>query len=332
VACARCPDAVTEILPGLVDPFTGPWRHPGTWCRDSAEVSRHAAAVRALAAGPIPDPPAMAGAGVIACGGGRYWPGILVLVRMLRETGCTLPVQVWYRGSCEAVNPGDVDGLGVELVDADARAAARGDNRVPRGRAAIGGWTAKLYALAHTDLAEVIFLDADAYPVIDPSPLLELARLHGFSAWDEPKTDNIRWPLVGYTQRPGDPPPSIQGGQFAIDRRACWHELVVALWVCLHADYYWPEGRGAEWPLFGDQDAWRLAFALTGFRPHILGPSELVRGWGYLCRVAGRVAIEHRCFAKLTPSGTPGEARSLAHYAAYLGTDRNRASHRGSTR
>lgn len=321
-ACARCGDCVTVVVPGLLDPLPGPWRTPGRWCNDPAEVDRHAAAARAIAAGPVADPPDMDdGAAVVTCGGGKYWPGVVVMVRMLREAGCALPVEVWYRGSCEEVKPADVQGMGVELIDADELAAARGDNRVPRGRPTLGGWEAKLYALAHTRRRYVAFIDADAYFVSDPGRLLDLARVHGFAAWQE--GENVRWPRCGF---PGGKPPGapvgIQGGQFAVDRRAAWRELVLAHWVCQHSDYYWPNGRpAATWPLFGDQDAWRLAFTLTGFRPHVIGPSEYRAGWGYVCWLDGVVAVEHRCFSKLTPAGTAGEARALAHYARVLGAD-----------
>ncbi|HYH68594.1 MAG TPA: class I SAM-dependent methyltransferase [Urbifossiella sp.] len=318
-SCDRCPDRTTAIIPGMLDPLVGGWRPPGQWCDDPAEVERHAAAARRLATGAVPDPPPADGTAVVTCGGGKYWPGIVVMVRMLREAGCTLPVEVWYRGSCETVNPTDVMGLGVELIDADELAAARGDNRVPRGRSSVGGWEAKLYALTHTRRRHVAFIDADAYFLTDPGRLLDLGREHGFAAWQE--GDNVKWPRCGFPEgKPAAAPDGIQGGQFALDRVRVWKELLLAHWICQHSDYYWPNGRPAGgWPLFGDQDAWRLAFQLTGFRPHIIGRSEYRAGFGYVCWLDGVVAVEHRCFSKLIPAATVGEARALRHFAEFLG-------------
>lgn len=321
--CQECPDQAAELVPGLVDPLPSRWRQPGDWCDDPAEVARHAAAARHLATAATPDPPAMDGAGIITAGGGRYWPGIVVMVRMLRECGSTLPVQVWYRGRTEKVNPADVAGLGVTLIDADQVAAQLGGTRVPRGRANVGGWESKLDALMFRPppgvpmFREAIFLDADAYPVSDPARLLPRVRDHGFAYWSEPTTDNVRWPKVGFPARPADAPPSVQGGQFGLDRRRMWQEIVLARWVCQHSDYYWPAGRPHA--LFGDQDAWRLAFQLTGFRGHVIGASEFKAGWGYVCWLDGVTCVEHPCFKKLVPANTAGEARAFRHYAAHLG-------------
>jgi hypothetical protein len=44
---------------------------------------------------------AYTGRGIVIVGGGKYWPSVYVTVRMLRHTGCTLPVQVWYLGEAE---------------------------------------------------------------------------------------------------------------------------------------------------------------------------------------------------------------------------------------
>src|ERR1044072_5549483 len=57
------------------------------------------------------------GRGIVLCGGGDvYFPCIWVCIRMLRNFGCTLAIEVWYRGSREMteemqalLEPYDVD-------------------------------------------------------------------------------------------------------------------------------------------------------------------------------------------------------------------------------
>jgi hypothetical protein len=122
------------------------------------------------------------GDGIIYVGGGKYWPGIVAGIRLLRtELKCTLPVEVWYRGDCEEVNPADVYAFpNVTFHDVDELGRQNGDNRVPTGKVASGGWEAKLYAIYHTSLDRVLFLDADAYCVNNPVPLFQLLDNYSF--------------------------------------------------------------------------------------------------------------------------------------------------------
>jgi hypothetical protein len=317
VANVLAPPGPVWLLPGLRDPLPA-----GSQCD---RLHREALARVADEAPPEPFTGGR-GRGVLTVGGGKFWPGIVVMARMLRDTGSTLPVEVWHRGSCEPVDPADVEGMGVTFVDAEKVAAERGDARM------LTGWGQKLYALTHTRLDTVLFLDADAYPVADPSPLLDLAERNGFVCWnDMPDQDAFpKWNAV----LPGGDRfglPSIQGGQLAVRRDAVWPQLCAAHWVCQHADHYWPADRPrAEWLLYGDQDAWRAAFAATGFRPHSLGRAR----WdsvAFVCETGGVPYVVHRCQGKmLRPRDLtgdrenkphwhlPGEARAFEHLAHAL--------------
>lgn len=289
------------------DPIPGPAVWPPTveYRRSPESTARHLAALRAvIAADPRPEP---AGDGIIWVGGGKYWPGIVVGVRLLREMGCSLPVEVWYRGECEWVRPEDVTGLGVELIDADAMSAARGDSRIPRGDQWAGGWECKLYALTHTRFDRVLFLDADAYAVSDPRPLFDLLTWgRPFVFWEDlPRmVDSINWPRV---LPEGDrATPTVQGGQFLIDRRHTARLLNVAHWLCQHSDYYFC------W-LYGDQDCWRVALAAGACAYRSLGPAEW-RDVAFVCGYGGREFIVHRCQGKLF---NPGEGKPRDGEASY---------------
>jgi hypothetical protein len=256
----------------------------------------------------------MGGAAVLYCGEATYWTMLAASVRVLRDVGCTLPVEVWWRSSAGSIRPEDVEGLNVRLVDADAIARDHQDNRVPPRD---GGWPAKLYALTHTSYRHMLFLDADAYVAADPSVLLGTGP---FAAWEK-GLDSTRWDRLGFAARPPKAPRGFQGGQFAVDRLLCWTELVVAHWLCQHRDYYFPAGKSpTEWAIYGDEDALQVSFALSAkpTRVNILGSVEYLNGWGSLCRHEGRVLVEHPFHKKQVPQGTPGEARFFRHYAAVL--------------
>jgi hypothetical protein len=227
--------------------------------------------------------------GVLYVGGGRYWPGIVVGCRLLRRLGYAGPIQVWHghRADPEPVHPEDVAGLDVEIVGALA-VAERTRPRILRG------WEAKLHAIRHCDMRRVLYLDADAYCVADPTAHLEaLTASHPFAFWRDLSSAerNVRWPMVWPAGAGGVP--QIQGGQLWLDRERAWPLILTADWMCQHSDYYYRHG-------FGDQDCWRIALAAGGWRWmwHDLGAAEW-RHPAFVCRLNDNPVVVHRCRGKL---------------------------------
>jgi SAM-dependent methyltransferase len=286
------------------DPRTKWLTCPTTW-------ARHLHGLRAVLAAPAPTPPTD-GDGVVYVGGGKFWPGIVVGCKLLREVGCTLPIQVWYRGTCEPVDPAAVEGLGVELVDADAMSERLDDNRVPVGAATTGGWEAKTYALTHCPFRRVLFLDADAYCVADPKPLFD--QLDGTVAvvfWRDLHCceGNVKWLSIWPDGASGVP--AFQGGQFVLDRGAGGRLLTAAHWINQHSDFYYKH-------MFGDQDAWRVALAATGSPHRCLGAAEWP-GTAFVCKVGGQPLVVHRCQGKLfRPTEVPVGKSNYSNMQGHL--------------
>lgn len=279
------------------------WLHCPT---TQAAFRRRLAAVLAAPAPLAPE----GGDGILYVGGGKFWPGIVVGVRLLRELGCTLPVQVWHRGTCEPVNPADVAGLGVEIIDADALSERLDDNRVPRGDVATGGWEAKTYALTHCPFRRALYLDADAYCVADPAPLFAACAGVGFAFWsDLPHCEhNVRWPAVWPDGAAGVP--TFQGGQYVLDRAVGGRALAAAHFMNQHSDFYFKH-------LFGDQDCFRVALAATGVPYRCLGPADWP-GTAFVCRVDASPVVVHRCQGKLfrpheIPAGASHHSNPQGH-------------------
>jgi hypothetical protein len=278
-------------------------------------MRRHGDALACLARARMPLPGPRSGAGVLLVGGGKFWPGIVVAVKMLRETGSRLPVQIWHRGSAEPVRLQDLDGLDDVAVH-DLTAVAP----VPR---ILGGWEAKTVALLACGWERIFYHDADAYCVADPADLLEqLSAAQPFCCWtDLPGTEwAVNWAAWGL---PGSAVPPVQGGQFAIHVCHFWHELVLAHWINQHSDYSYAHQ-------YGDQDSWRVALTVTGGGFRQLGPAR----WddiAFICAWNSRPLVVHRCQAKMLfpedvrpddPQSNrrlnrlPGEARAWAHWEA----------------
>jgi hypothetical protein len=196
-----------------------------------------------------------AGRGVILCGGGlRYFPSVWVCVQMLRRFGCSLPVQLWHLGTrevdqpmCELLRP-----LGVECVDA-LPIRDRYPARI------LNGWELKPFAILHCPFKEVLLLDADNVPVVNPEYLFETPNFR--------ETGGIFWPDFGRLEpeRPiwsicGIPyrdEPEFESGQIVIDKERCWKALQLCMWYNEHSDFYYQY-------VHGDKETFHLAFRKLG--------------------------------------------------------------------
>ncbi len=279
---------------------------PKDWAHRDEVRAAHISALDELARGTMPRLEGH-GSGVVLVGGGRYWPGCVVAVKMLREFS-DLPVQIWHRGSAEPVKVSDLDGItGVEVKDS---------TKVPYR--ILGGWEAKTLAILHCGWEKVLYLDADAYNVADPAPLFDLvSETNPFVYWqDLPHTEgDVKWPSMGLT---GDgKPPQVQGGQLVIHRPGFSRELLLAHWMNQHSDYFYSHQ-------YGDQDAYRVALVLTCGPYQCLGPASW-RSKAFVCSHDDVPYIVHRCKAKffldkevVALPQLPGEDRALAHFARLM--------------
>jgi hypothetical protein len=196
------------------------------------------------------------GKGIVLAGGGSaYFPSLYVTARAIRHVGWTLPIQVWYLGRDKEMpsrHQAILEALGVECVDADS-VRARHPCRI------LNGWELKAFAVLHSPFEEVLFLDADCYPVRDPAPLWEDDdyRQTGAAFWpDLANSQPLDWRPFGV-----DPPGrrSIESGQFLINKRLCWQPLQLAWWYNDHSDWSYLHG-------FGDKHTFEVAWTKCGRR------------------------------------------------------------------
>ncbi len=235
----------------------------------------------------IPEyPGGHSGRGIIICGGGeRYFGCAWVCINMLREHGCQLPIQLWHLGK-EEVDEGMAEflkPLGVECVDALER---RQQHPVRR----LGGWELKPYALLHSPFEEVMLLDADNVPLVNPEFLFDTPefRKTGAIFWPDYgrlSPDRPIWEICGVKYRDE---PEFESGQIVVDKRRNWKALTLAMWYNEHSDFFYRY-------IHGDKDTFHMAWRKLR-RPYAMPTKGIHALPGTMCQhdFTGRRIFQHR--------------------------------------
>src|SRR5215470_6279820 len=173
------------------------------------------------------------GRGIVICAGGpRYFTCAWVLISVLRHVHrVALPIQVWHLGRSEMSDEMRLllEEMDVEVVDAES-VIARHPARVA------GGWPLKPYAIAHSRFREVLYLDADTVPLVNPLQAFDWAgyREGGLLLWPdiiELKASNPIWHKLGLEGRARI---SIDASVLAVDKERAWDIVKFAVLLNEH--------------------------------------------------------------------------------------------------
>ncbi len=254
---------------------------------------------RFLAAMPAYPDGRFRGRGAVVCGGGRYEASAYVCCKMLRHVGWEHPIQVWHRGAEEPVSERVRRLPGVEVVDTEAH-PARAARRV------MGGWESKSLAVLNSPFEEVLFLDADCYPLYNPDECFEPANNpHGIVIWPDIglESDNIHWPTYGL---PSSSAPALNGGHYAFSKRKAWPILQLAAHYDNHSDYYyWRSVVDVAVGGYGDQEQVIVALRKLAapWARYAERPLACENGFYLQAGPGGRPLFVHRCFNKFAAPG-----------------------------
>jgi hypothetical protein len=241
---------------------------------------------------PVPYPSdRFEGRGIVICAGGtRYFTCAWVLIFILRRVHRVgLPIQVWHLGRREMSD--EMLSLlveeGVEVVDAETVAA-----RYPARLA--GGWPLKPYAIVHSRFREVLYLDADTVPFVDPQVAFEWNEYRDEGLLFCPDAVNLRatnpiWKRLHLN--PGEMG-SIDSCMLLADKARAWDilELAVVMNEQFHELYD---------VIYGDKDTFLLSAQLLN-RTFGLVPHRPFRfEWDLVQRdPAGEPFLHHRTSSK----------------------------------
>ena len=275
--CRACPDYLFPVLSPRT-PVEEVRRHlalpprpqpDGWWDWPNVQEAQRCDASACIAARPPPMRRSR-GRGIVLAGGGPYLPSAYVSVRVLRHVGCTLPIELWHlAGEIDAPMRRLLRPLGVRCVNADVIARRR-PFRFLEGHW-WKGWQLKPYAIAHSSFREVLFLDADCYPVRDPSFLFDWPGYRACGAVFWPDIESSRgmftprlWALFGIPPEERMP---LESGQLLIDKVRCRRELHLTLHYNARADYIYRL-------LWGDKDTFLMAWRRLGRDYGMMWPSS----------------------------------------------------------
>ena len=198
------------------------------------------------------------GRGIVVTGGGKYFVSAYITIRVIRHVGCKLPIELWYLD-------GEMDDEMVDMV-AEHGVTCHNASELARGTGYFlehwwKGWQLKAFALLHSSFREVLMLDADSYPVRDPSFVFD---------WPEYiNTGAIIWPDIGSSARlfpplaarvlgvPQFTEAAAESGQLVFNKEQTWQALCLA--KHLNADAIFTYHI-----VYGDKDTFPVAMHRLG--------------------------------------------------------------------
>ena len=242
------------------------------------------------------------GRGIVIPGGGIYLRSAWVTIRMIRHFGCTLPIELWML-PWEEIS--QTEEFAMRLQGVTVRQAEDGyclDEEIT-GYAGLpcwlAGWQLKVQAVCQSAFREVIYFDADCYPV-DGRWEEALTAAQNTFLGDIAESDHLlsaeSCQAIGVERRT-----PVDSGCFYIVKDESWCRLAAVL--------NGPEFVRDTYRLFfGDKDTWRIACDLADVSYRILGRGATI---GNLEGIYHAIGVVHRTANKLTtgdPRNTPQKA------------------------
>jgi hypothetical protein len=231
------------------------------------------------------------GRGIVICAGGtRYFTCAWVLISVLRHVHqITLPIQVWYlgRGEMSEEMLALLAEEGIEVVDAEA-VLARHPSKLT------GPWPLKPYAIAHSRFREVLYLDADTVPLVDPQQAFgwQPYRDNGLLLWPDVvdiKATNPIWARLGLKAADRI---SIDSGILVVDKVRAWDILDLAIALNEFSEELYRL-------IHGDKDTFLLASLLLDRSYGLIPHRPLQFEWDMVQRdPVGDLFLHHRCGGK----------------------------------
>jgi alpha 1,2-mannosyltransferase len=207
--------------------------------------------------------------GIVTTAHGAIMPILMVSLRMLRRTGCTLPVEVFI------ANFGDYEPKLCEKVlpSLNARCVMLADDFLdiptPEGKPNLETYQIKPFTILLSSFSEVLFLDADNFPVTDPESLFdsEPFKQTGLVIWPDfwcPSQSQFFYQITGAPQPLISDRPASESGQLLYDKTRHIEDLLLACYYNYYGPGLWYPLLSQGYPGEGDKETYLAAAVVTG--------------------------------------------------------------------
>ncbi|EDQ92451.1 uncharacterized protein MONBRDRAFT_22128 [Monosiga brevicollis MX1] len=188
--------------------------------------------------------------GIVMSGGHYQLNYAYAAARMLRQRGCTLPIELWLSsGRNESLTPAQrqiFSRLGVDLFDTDAAAAVFPAIRARMHTTKRGDkpYVLKQIALISSRCRECLLLDVDNIPMRDPTYL--------FEALEYRDTGHLLWPdlwhmrggqayirtIFGLPSTHEVDIRTVESGVMVVDKARAWRTLLLSTFMQIQTHFY----------------------------------------------------------------------------------------------
>jgi alpha 1,2-mannosyltransferase len=199
--------------------------------------------------------------GIVTSAGGAYFPVLLVSLRMLRRTGSTLPVEVFLKNR-EEYEELACEGLFQEL---GAKCVVLSELVGEFGlQFEFEHYQLKAYAMLFSSFEEILFLDADNFPVQKPEDLFEspIYAEKGMVLWPDYwscTSSPFFNEVTGLEDRALQDRPTIEAGQVLVHKRKHMETLVLAGYYNAYGSNYFYRLLSQGGPGEGDKETFGAA-------------------------------------------------------------------------
>ncbi|KUI69845.1 Alpha-1,2-mannosyltransferase MNN2 [Cytospora mali] len=174
--------------------------------------------------------------GIVTVGGSSYFPPLMVSLRLLRRTGTTLPVEVFLPEEeyepelCEQVMP---------TLNASCHTFSDLNGKISH-------YQFKIFALLLSSFSDVLWLDADNFPLHDAAPLFTAIPLQstGLVTWPDLWQTSISpayYLISSQSSTPVSARASTESGQLLVSKAKHWKTLLLTAYYNYYGpDYYYP--------------------------------------------------------------------------------------------
>ncbi|KAL2855464.1 mannosyltransferase putative-domain-containing protein [Aspergillus pseudoustus] len=181
--------------------------------------------------------------GIVSTAGGQYLPVLVISLRMLRRTGSELPVEVFLGGD-EEYEPYVCD---VVLPSLNARCVilSRILDTAPK-IVEIAKYQYKLFAMLFSSFEEILFLDADSFPLLQPDSLFtnEPFKSRNMVTWPDFWASTVSSYYYEIAAQPGPQPgirprQSTESGEVLISKKTHSRTLLLSTYYNLWGPNYY---------------------------------------------------------------------------------------------